>query len=868
MEKQFAYLTEKAREYNDLSNNDSELLKKLAGLDEEVLRQIFEEYASPDNKFAPVNMLRAKVARLLLSGEVSVSDINHVKDKIRNKDTGYFSEFPEVQLQGLKDYTLGKRDIFANWQSLWSMFYQFFYRSTEKQTVQQYLGQVAKGLINDLGLMDYQYHQVDFSGPSNFGSTEAWLALFPVQKLSHRTAYQFFIGFKKQPQTGLKSGDSVENELPQKLQDVNTYHHALKILSGMREDIVKLNDGARNYFKFSPGPQAEEWNWFYENSCIGANYELSAAEDLTHLKSLEELNQICGLDKDSVSGQAWNAWLFKTAQIGDLIFVNLGRDKVIGIGIITGKYSYSKDAKYNHQREMKWLTNKVYEYNSRSHKNKKHLFKTDGFSPIQDYEFILSEYARLYPYLTDQFDEHSFSYLEKEEVLSDEFEPEAESQDEAISYWWLNANPKIWSISDFDEGDRQTYTARNERGNKRRIYKYFEQAKPGDIVIGYESTPVKQIRAIMCITKALHHTDDEGEVIEFELTEKLDLPVHWDDLKNDPELKHCEVFINNQGSLFSLTEVEYEVIQSIIDDLNISQKEKLYSGESKPYKYDEDPDKPFIPQREFEEILSILKRKRNIILQGPPGVGKTFIARKLAYEYMGKQNDAQIEMVQFHQSYSYEDFVQGLRLSGDGTEVRNGIFYSFCQLAHAHPKKSFFLIIDEINRGNLSKIFGELLMLIESDKRSSKFATKLTYAEEKEDTFFVPDNVYLIGTMNTADRSLAIIDYALRRRFSFINLRPIYDATFKSFLRSREMSESLIEHICLSITSINKEIDEDTNLGSGFQIGHSYFCSYKNGQNEDDWFREILKYEIIPLFEEIWFDHLDKAEAMANKLRR
>ena len=277
-----------------------------------------------------------------------------------------------------------------------------------------------------------------------------------------------------------------------------------------------------------------------------------------------------------------------------------------------------------------------------------------------------------------------------------------------------------------------------------------------------------------------------------------------------------------------------------------------------------------ITKRQVSALLdfNFLDQRQNLVFIGPPGVGKTFIARKLAYHHMGKQNDAQIEMVQFHQSYSYEDFVQGLRLTGDSTEVRNGIFYTFCQQAHAHPKKPFFLIIDEINRGNLSKIFGELLMLIEHDKRSSKFATKLTYALEKEDTFYIPENVYLIGTMNTADRSLAIIDYALRRRFAFINLRPIYDDKFKGFLRGSGMSESFIEHICQSITTINQQIEEDSNLGSGFQIGHSYFCSYQTGQTEEEWFHETLKYEIKPLLEEIWFDNLDKAESVVSKLSR
>src|SRR5690625_1439307 len=481
MHKQFTYLTEKAREYDELASNDYKLLKRIYELNEDVLHQIFEEYDSPDNKFAPVNMLRAKAARILQSRELTVSDIDEIKDKIRNKDRVYFSEFPDIQLQGLEEYTFGKRDIFANWQSLWSIFHQFFFRGTEKQTIQQYLGQVAAGLITDLDLKDYQHHQVDFLGASNFGSTDAWLALYPVQKLSHRTSYQFFVRFTKQPVAGLASGDFVEEQLPQKVVHASSYDDALKVLSGLKEEIIKLNEDARNYFKFSPGAQAKDWNWFHENNCIGVNYDISEMGDLMNFKSLEELNEKTGVEKDSVSGQTWNAWLFKTANTGDVVFVNLGRDKVLGVGVITGPYHYLEGDKYPHQREVKWLTNKVYEYKSRSHNNRKYLFKTDGFSPIQDQEFILSEYARLYPDLTDLFDENNLSYIEKEPDKTEDSEP-------VPNYWWLNAKPKIWSISDYDEGDRQTYTARNERGNKRRIYKYFEQARPGDIVIGYEST--------------------------------------------------------------------------------------------------------------------------------------------------------------------------------------------------------------------------------------------------------------------------------------------------------------------------------------------------------------------------------------------
>ncbi|MCK9499492.1 MAG: EVE domain-containing protein [Bacteroidales bacterium] len=440
--------------------------------------------------------------------------------------------------------------------------------------------------------------------------------------------------------------------------------------------------------------------------------------------------------------------------------------------------------------------------------------------------------------------------------------------DDDINYWWLNANPKIWSISKHKIGEKQTYTTHNEKGNKRRIYKHFEATKRGDLMIGYESTPTKQIKAIYEITQGIHNTAN-GEEIEFELIEKLEIPIHWNDLKNNPSLQECEVFINNQGSLFKLTEEEYEIIREVIDNKNIITEKLLKSENIKSYKFSDDPDKPFISEADFLNTVSLLKRKKNIILQGPPGVGKTFIARKLAYEIMQEVNDANIEMVQFHQSYSYEDFIQGLRpTQKGGFDLRDGIFYSFCQRALAHPERPFFFIIDEINRGNLSKIFGELMMLIEADKREEKFALKLTYAEDEEDRFYVPDNLYIIGTMNTADRSLAIVDYALRRRFAFVSLKPDYGSNFRSFLADKGLSEGIIEHICSSISKLNNKIKEDPNLGEGFQIGHSYFCTYSNDGNENQWWTDILNYELKPLLEEIWFDDFAKVSDIVKQLSR
>ena len=226
-------------------------------------------------------------------------------------------------------------------------------------------------------------------------------------------------------------------------------------------------------------------------------------------------------------------------------------------------------------------------------------------------------------------------------------------------------------------------------------------------------------------------------------------------------------------------------------------------------------------------------------------------------------------MVQFHQSYSYEDFIQGLRPSLKGSfDLQDGIFYSFCKRALAHSDRPFFFIIDEINRGNLSKIFGELMMLIETDKRKGEFALKLTYAEDEEDRFFVPENLYIVGTMNTADRSLAIVDYALRRRFAFVTLQPDYGDNFRTFITGKGISDSLADHICSSISKVNEKIIHDKNLGEGFQIGHSYFCSYSEGEDEGIWWNNILNFEIKPLLEEIWFDDPKTVNEVLKELAR
>lgn len=270
----------------------------------------------------------------------------------------------------------------------------------------------------------------------------------------------------------------------------------------------------------------------------------------------------------------------------------------------------------------------------------------------------------------------------------------------------------------------------------------------------------------------------------------------------------------------------------------------------------------YMDETDYEILTGRLKSKKNIILQGAPGVGKTFTAKRLAYSMVGSKNPDQVQMIQFHQSYSYEDFIEGYRPSENGFTIKKGSFYKFCKKAEADDENDYFFIIDEINRGNLSKIFGELFMLIETDKRG--FELQLLYSDEK---FSVPKNVYIIGMMNTADRSLAMLDYALRRRFSFFTMKPGFHTDgFHAYQKT--LNAKQFDTLIACINQLNAAISGDASLGEGFCIGHSYFCELAPETFSIQKLSSIIEFEIIPLLQEYWFDESTKVADWADRLRR
>ncbi len=589
----------------------------------------------------------------------------------------------------------------------------------------------------------------------------------------------------------------------------------------------------KRYWLIAPGESGYLWDEFYKTGIIGVGWDKLG--DLSNYSNREEIrSDLLKFYPDGSKSQNNNSlclWQFShEMKEGDIIIAKKGVSEYIGYGIISGDY-YLDDKRTDakHIRKVDWKKNGSWEETV-------HKIVMKTLTDITKYPEYVDRLKRLIG-----------------------IEQAATVDSNKIEYYWLNANPKFWKIEDFQVGDEQSYTTHNETGNKRSRFEYFQKIKIGDLVLGYETTPTKKVLAIFEVTKGAHIDDDDGkEKISFIIQKFLPSPVSYNTLKSMHELENSEVIRNNQGSLFKLTKEEYHSILN--KDISIEIDLNDFSIE--------DAEKDiFLSKEELENIQNSLEYKKNMILQGPPGVGKTYMAKRLAYLMMEVKDNTKIEMIQFHQSYSYEDFIQGFRPKEDGGfKLENGVFFRFCKRAQSDPENKYFFIIDEINRGNLSKIFGELMLLIEADKRGQENAVALTYSSSSENRFYIPNNVYLIGTMNTADRSLAVVDYALRRRFAFINIIPSFNDKFKKELLNLGVDEGIIDQIIIKITALNNEISKDPNLGLGFNVGHSYFCNVPKGSGDIDWYNGIVKHELAPLLEEYWFDSNDKSKSEIERL--
>ena len=282
----------------------------------------------------------------------------------------------------------------------------------------------------------------------------------------------------------------------------------------------------------------------------------------------------------------------------------------------------------------------------------------------------------------------------------------------------------------------------------------------------------------------------------------------------------------------------------------------------------------FLERAKLDTMLKRLKAKQNIILQGPPGTGKTWLAKRLAYALVGSEDDDLVRPVQFHPNLSYEDFVRGWRpQSGEDGAGRlslvDGPFLRLAQDARQDPYSSYVMVIEEINRGYPAQIFGEMLTLLESDKRNPDEALALAYPRADDERFHIPPNVYVIGTMNVADRSIALVDLALRRRFAFFDLEPTFGRVWRNWVSAQcGIDGGFLSDIERRLAALNEQIADDRSLGPQFRIGHSVVTP-PPGTTIDapaEWFKQVVETEITPLLAEYWFDNPKAADDAKSKL--
>lgn len=610
------------------------------------------------------------------------------------------------------------------------------------------------------------------------------------------------------------------------------YDYLLSILP--EEEKTQDNKTDTRVWLYAPGENARFWDECIANGKmylgwdpLGDLSKYASREDM-----IEKMKEVYSADKSYTNDSLSTYDFVYTMKPGDIVYVKKGMHKIIGRGVVAGGFEYDAGRKeYKNTRNVEWQNNGEWNVESQL------VMKT--LTDITKYPDLVASLQSL--------------------IDGVAVEVKDEPTDVPSGFWWLNANPKYWSMSEWTVGAEQFYTLLNENGRKRRIYQNFVNAKEGDVVICYESNPTKQILCLATVSKA-----SDGERIYFKKVETLANGIDYATFKDVPELQQMECLVNPNGSFFKLTAEEYDVLMDIIRESNPiapAKATKLYTKEN----FLEDV---YISSSDYDALCGVLEHKKNIIFQGAPGVGKTFSAKRLAYSIMGEVDDDRIGFVQFHQNYSYEDFVMGYKPNSEGGfDLQRGIFYKFCIKAANDPNRPYFFIIDEINRGNLSKIFGELLMLIEKDYRfdyKEGKGTKITLAYSDE-RFAVPANLYIIGMMNTADRSLAMIDYALRRRFSFYPMKPGFDSDgFKQY--QEELGNEKFNALIEKVKELNKAIVDDGSLGSGFEIGHSYFCNQEEIANS--WLQAVVNYEIIPMLEEYWFDNKDKVDEWSEKLKK
>lgn len=801
----------------------------------------------------------------LASGFQFLPEKDHQAEDLRQQ---FLAKFPAARLSELtlERYALGlepKTESLCYWLEFKTRTlglmpggdafkYVVFYRKKDNkwEFESEYLNEadafrkVREGLVTLVRLAETdKYEELDSVEP--FQHTNSFrvklLSLYfpdkflPISSLDHLKSFCL--------QFGIKSNTDSQVSMNRALVQFKADHEETRDWSGIKfmRFLYEFFPPAIKFWKIAPGEKARFWADCKAKGIVCMGWD--EVGDVTQYENAEDFKEAF-LKMKPNSGPKWRElWNFATAvEDGDVIVANNGLTSIVGTGTCEGEYYYdSTRTEFRHCLKVQW--GRVEE----------RMIPLSAQDIVSDWAFKTlkrlsrEDFMRLSTGVSEESNRSAFLLAWNPEKwnwpnlpnLAKQFRSEGEITSGADDSSWTIANKAVKS------GDR-LYLIRLGKEPKGLMGSGWATTGPYQDA-HYDETSTKNTDYVKLKWDALLDPERDG------LLPLADLQKSFPDIHWTPHSSGIAISAETQGEIEKLW------------------KAHLSKFSPSHYPLDNAIRDVFIDPEIFGEIFDLARRRRNIVLQGPPGVGKTFVAKRLAYALLGLKDDSRLGWVQFHQSYSYEDFIYGFRPNGSGFELKQGIFHRFCERA-SKDTRPYVFVIDEINRGNLSRIFGEALSAIEDDKRGELCVTLAYQAPENDGesvtTWTVPPNLILIGLMNTADRSLAVVDYALRRRFAFVDLEPQFDSPqFDTTLASSGLSPTMRDRIRTRMKALNSRISSDKrNLGRGFEIGHSFFCPKQPVDDEAQWFSNVVKFEIKPLLAEYYFDDRKTADLEIARL--
>lgn len=821
-----SYLKDKSLYFEKLSNDKNFLYQEINNLPQVQINYLIDFYS---DKIGPLNILRLTVLKALQSGTQITEDlVQEIKDKFNSKDLAYFESYlAENVVTFINNYQSPKGgNPFQAWSDPFHSLYTFIYYGECKEKVNNYYTEMANRLIAGIGLDDYKIDITGFDGPQNQGQTRAWVNIFPAKLKNYNNAIGYFFEVANgQFLSGLSKSakNKSDIEIPQEYlsKEYFSVDEAINTLKSSKEFAIDVNKQLLDKMQIN---------------------NMIQSEDI--------LNNLTNIVKDLYWYQAIGLSMYMNGKNNSFKGKDLMNQPIIA------KYAFIKESKDSYATVRA-------ELQKHTHENSQTVNISKRIPPAIFDKDENSEW-----YLTDE----GINYIETNfaGTLQELGNPQLYKEKRVEThYWMLSAGEQAYMWDDFQQnsiiavgwddwnlGNLEQYKTKAEiqekmieynpqtsnKNNALCLWQFANDMQVGDVVFIKGTQTSILGRGII---KSQYVYDEERN--RYKHTRKIE----WTHIG--------EWESATKWAIKTLTDItQYtEDVEKLENMFNVEVEEQVQDYDL--YSEEDFLNDVFMDKKQYTTLKNLLLNKKNVILQGAPGVGKTYTAKRLCYSILGKMDTSKVEMIQFHQSYGYEDFIMGYRPSSNSFELKYGPFYNFCDKARKDLDNPYFFIIDEINRGKLSKIFGELLMLIEPDKRGQSL--RLLYKDEQ---FSVPKNLHIIGMMNTADRSIAMIDYALRRRFAFYEFQPAFETdSFRNY--KDKFNNPKYSALIDEIVRLNQVISEDSSLGTGFQIGHSYFCNTK--AIDDEWLNSVVDYEIIPLLKEYWFDEENKVKEWTTRLK-